>query len=90
MVSGGLAKLRREVPKLRHMVADGGYAGPKLRDALVLLGRWTQQIVRRSDCAKGFEVISRRWVVERTAHGSDAADGWQGTGQRFRGDRGFV
>jgi transposase len=48
------------------MFADGGYAGPKLRDALVCLGRWTLQIVKRSDSAKGFEVLPRRWVVERT------------------------
>ena len=60
------AKLRREAPKLRHNFADGGYAGPKLRDALVSLGRWTLQIVKRSDTAKGFEVPPRRWVVERT------------------------
>lgn len=38
------AKLRREAPNLRHMFADGGYAGPKLRDALVGLGRWTLQL----------------------------------------------
>ncbi|MGB1209047.1 MAG: IS5 family transposase, partial [Paracoccaceae bacterium] len=60
------AKLRREAPKLRHMFADGGYAGPKLRGALVSLGRWTLEIVKRSDTAKGFEVLPRRWVVERT------------------------
>lgn len=41
------------------MFADGGYAGPKLRDALVSLGRWTLQIVKRSDTAKGFEVLPR-------------------------------
>ena len=61
-----VAKLRREAPNLLHMFADGGYAGPKLRDALVSLGRWTLQIVKRSDTAKGFKVLPRRWVVERT------------------------
>ena len=44
----------------------GGYAGPKLRGALANLGRWTVQIIKRSDTAKGFEVLPRRWVVERT------------------------
>jgi len=63
---GVFAKLRREAPKLRHVFADGGYAGPKLRGALAGLGRWTLQIVKRSDTAKGFEVLPRRWVVERT------------------------
>lgn len=29
-------------------------------------GTFTQEIVRRTDKAKGFEVLPRRWVVERT------------------------
>jgi len=53
-------------PTLRHVFADGGYAGPKLRDALKDLGRWTFQIVKRSNTAEGFEVLPHRWVVERT------------------------
>ena len=60
------ARLRREAPKLRHVSADGGYAGPKLRKALIGIGRWTIEIVKRSDAAKGFEVLPRRWVVERS------------------------
>jgi transposase len=56
-------------PSLRHIFADGGYAGPKLRDALKDLGRWTVQIIKRSDTAEGFEVLPRRWVVERTFAG---------------------
>jgi len=59
-------KLRREASKLCHVFADGGYAGPKLRTALIGIGRWTIQIVKRSDTAEGFEVLPRRWVVERT------------------------
>ena len=46
--------------------ADGGYAGPKLKAAMARLGRWTFQIVRRSDQTTGFVVLPRRWVVERT------------------------
>lgn len=53
-------------PMLRHIFADGGYAGPKLRDALNALGRWTVQIVKRSDTSDGFEILPRRWVIERT------------------------
>jgi len=53
-------------PKLRHVFADGGYAGPKLRTALADIGKWEIQIVKRSDTTEGFEVIPRRWVVERT------------------------
>ena len=30
------------------------------------IGKWTVQIVKRSDTARGFEVLPRRWVVERT------------------------
>ena len=56
-------------PMLRHVFADGGSAGPKLRDTLKVIGRWTVQIVKRSDTAQGFEVSPRRWVVERTFAG---------------------
>jgi transposase len=53
-------------PWLRHIFADGGYAGPKLRGALRKVGKFTLEIVKRTDKAKGFEVLPRRWVVERT------------------------
>ena len=58
--------IRHRYPWLRHVFADGGYAGKKLKAALGRMGKWTIQIVKRSDKAKGFEVIPRRWVVERT------------------------
>ena len=54
-------------PFLRRLYADAGYAGPKFRAALKrVLRRVRIEIVRRSDTAKGFEVLPRRWVVERT------------------------
>ncbi len=61
-----LKSIRHTHPWLRHVFADGGYAGPKLRGALEKIGCWTFEIVKRSDTARGFEVIPRRWVVERT------------------------
>ncbi len=41
-------------------------AGDKLRQALRRIGKWTVEIIRRSDVAKGFELLPRRRVVERT------------------------
>ena len=61
-----LKAIRFRHPWLRHIFADGGYAGDKLKDAVAGHGRWTIEIVKRSDAAKGFVVLPRRWVVERT------------------------
>lgn len=59
-----LASIRSLFPWLRHVFADGGYAGPKLETALDWIGAWTIEIIKRSGTAKGFE-RRRRWVVER-------------------------
>ncbi|AXY23307.1 Transposase DDE domain protein [Komagataeibacter saccharivorans] len=61
-----LAAIRKHFPWLRHIFVDGGYAGNKLRSALASMGKWTVEIIRRSDTARGFEILPRRWVVERT------------------------
>jgi transposase len=58
--------VRSAFPWLRHVFADGGYAGQKLKKALDSIGRWTVEIVKRSDIVKGFKLLPRRWVVERT------------------------
>jgi len=61
-----LSAIRQPFPWLRHVFADGGYAGPKLQTALDKIGNWTLEIVKRSDINKGFKILPRRWVVERT------------------------
>jgi len=45
---------------------DGGYRGPSLIDYVRELWGWTWQVVLRTDDQKGFKVLPRRWVVERT------------------------
>jgi len=61
-----LASVRHAFPWLRHVFADGAYAGPKLEAALRRIGRWTIKIVKRPDDARGFDVLPRRWGVECT------------------------
>ncbi|MCC3246248.1 IS5 family transposase [Methylocystis sp. WRRC1] len=67
---GGVLVLRTmlgKFPFLQKLFADGGYQGPQFRDAQKkALPFVVTEIVKRSDAAKGFEVLPRRWVVERT------------------------
>jgi transposase len=54
-------------PFLRKLFADGGYQGPQFQKAVKkALPCLAVEIVKRSDQARGFEVIPKRWVVERT------------------------
>ncbi len=54
-------------PFVTKLFADGGYQGPKFRQALAkALPQLSVEIVKRSDTAQGFNVLPRRWVVERT------------------------
>jgi len=48
--------------------ADGGYLGPLVQWVKQLrpFGRLRLEIVRRGDRAKGFKVLPKRWIVERT------------------------
>lgn len=63
-----LAKLETAFGWIRKVWADGGYAG-KLVEWVSVISRHRKvelEIVRRSDKAEGFELLPRRWVVERT------------------------
>jgi putative transposase len=60
-----LGKLGPRFPRLRLLWADGGYAG-KLVDWVRETWAWVLTIVKRDDDAKGFQVLPKRWIVERT------------------------
>ena len=60
-----LFNLKRARRRIRHAWADAGYAGKLLPWA----GRWLKldvEIVKRPQGSHTFEVLPRRWVVERT------------------------
>ncbi len=69
-----LVRLAGRFPRLRLIWADGGYAGA-LIDWVKERWGWTVTIVKRAAGEKGFVVLPRRWVIERTF-------GWLG---RYRG-----
>lgn len=61
-----LERLRSKFPKLRHVFADRIYRGNQLVNALAPCGPWTIEIVQRPQGVKDFQLLPRRWVVERT------------------------
>ena len=61
-----LESLRGRFPKLEHVFADRIYRGKQLLNALSDCGPWTIEIVERPPGVKGFQLLPRRWVVERT------------------------
>ncbi len=73
-----LSKLLGRFPRLRLIWADGAYAG-QLVDWASALGGWLIQVVKRAPDHHSFEVLPRRWVVERTF-------GWLGRNRRLSKD----
>ena len=73
-----LARLRGHAPRLRHLWADGAYAGA-LVDWVTTACGWTLEIVQRAAGTVGFVVIPKRWIVERTF-------GWLGRCRRLSQD----
>jgi transposase len=60
-----LWNLRKAFPSVKLAWADGGYAGQLVTWAKTVL-KLAVQIVRRPDDLHTFQVLPRRWVVERT------------------------
>ena len=71
-----LSSLFAMYPFLLKLFADAGYQGSKFRQAVAwLLPQLSIEIVKRSNQVKGFVVLPKRWVVERTF-------AWLGRGRR--------
>jgi transposase len=60
-----LRRARRLFPFIERIFADGGYRGEKMARMVSRTGIWKLEIVKRSTAA-GFEVLPKRWIVERT------------------------
>ncbi len=73
-----LAKAKSLCPRLQRIWADGGYAG-KLIGWVQQTCAWVVEIIKRTDKVKGFKLLPRRWVVERTF-------GWLGRQRRLSKD----
>jgi putative transposase len=73
-----LQKIRGCFERLQIIWADGGYAGQLIEWVKITIS-CILQILKRSDTAKGFEVLPKRWIVERTF-------GWIGRYRRLSKD----
>lgn len=60
-----LDAIRKRWPWVKHLFADAAYDRLKLMDKATYLD-FVVEIIRRRDGAQDFEVLPRRWVVERT------------------------
>jgi transposase len=57
--------IRKRWPWVKHLFADGAYDRLKLMEKAAFLD-FSVEVIRRSDSQAGFQVLPRRWVVERT------------------------
>ena len=73
-----LESVENRFPRLELIWADGAYAGELIEWVKLACG-WLLEIVRRPNGCKGFQVLPRRWVVERTF-------GWLGRFRRLSKD----
>tara|TARA_R100000365_G_C2712862_1_gene47730 strand:+ start:443 stop:763 length:321 start_codon:yes stop_codon:yes gene_type:complete len=62
---GVLRRSRSRFPFVERVYADGGYAG-RIVDWAKTNTHMALEIMKRPPGAKGFTVIRRRWVVERS------------------------
>lgn len=60
-----LEQVKGKFSRLKLIWADAGYSG-QLMDWVNSVCGWILEIVKRSDGVKGFQLLTRRWIVERT------------------------
>jgi transposase len=60
-----LDAIRKRGPWVKHLFPDAAYDRLKLMDKANYMDL-VIEIIRRRECQKGFQVLPRRWVVERT------------------------
>lgn len=75
-------KVKAQFSRLRLLWADGAYKGPLIDWVKEHCG-WVLQIVTRPEGTKGFVLLARRWVVERTF-------GWLNSSRRLSKDYEFL
>ena len=61
-----LDKIRYSFPWLELLWADSGYNAHQIDAAVAKVPSLRIEIAKRSDDMKGFVLLRRRWVVERT------------------------
>jgi putative transposase len=61
-----LAGLKVLVPRLKKIWADGAYTSKELAGWCEEQGGWKLEIVERDRATRGFKVVPKRWIVERT------------------------
>jgi len=61
-----LKEVRRVFVGLERLFADGAYRGTRTAAAAKRVGKVVLEIVKRLDAARGFVVLPKRWIVERT------------------------
>ena len=57
---------------LEKVWADGGFAGKEWEARMKRQFGFEIEVIKRSDDTKGFEVLPKRWVVERSSGWSSA------------------
>ena len=74
-----LKQVRRLFVFLKRLFADGSYSGTETAAAVKRVGKMGLEVVTRSDQTRGFVVLAKRWIVERTF-------GWLGRCRRLTKD----